>query len=189
MKQFAGKEIAAFLKAVDKHIGQPFRLDIIGGAAASLAFRMKSGTLDIDAANSVAKLEKACTAARKDTGLDIPLGTASVFDPPYEYESRMKRLKLPGLRRVQVFVPEKHDWALMKIVRLIDKDIEDIKEVSTRIGLNKAVLLKRFLEEMTQSIGRRSELVMNFLTMMEELHGKAEADRMEKAIKSHKNWK
>jgi hypothetical protein len=34
MKQFAGKEIAAFLRAVDKHLDQPFRLDIIGGAAA-----------------------------------------------------------------------------------------------------------------------------------------------------------
>lgn len=189
MKQFAGKEISTFLKAVDKHLDQPFRLDIIGGAAASLAFRIKSGTMDIDAANSVVKIEKASAAARKDTGLDIPLGTASIFDGPYEYESRMKRLPMAGLKRLQVFVPEKHDWVLMKIVRLIEKDIEDIKEVSAKVRLSKSVLLKRFLEEMTHVTGRRSELVMNFLTMMEELYGKKEADRMDKAIKGHKSWK
>lgn len=189
MKQFAGKEISEFLKGVDKHLDQPFRLDIIGGAAASLAFRIKSGTMDIDTANSAVQIEKACALARKDTGLDIPLGTASVFDGPYEYESRMKRLPIGSLKRLQVFVPEKHDWVLMKIVRLIDKDIEDIKQVSAKVRLNKSVLLKRFLEEMTHVIGRPSQLVMNFLTMMEELYGRAEADRMEKAIKSHKNWK
>lgn len=189
MKSYAGREITAFLRAVDPHLDQPFRLDVIGGAAASLAFRIKSGTLDIDAANSVARIEKACSAARKESGLDIPLETAAIYDAPYEYEGRMKRLRLRGLKKLQVFVPEKHDWALMKIVRLIDKDIEDIKEVWATMGLSKGVFLKRFLEEMTHVTGRRSELVMNFLTMMEELYGEPEADRMEQAIQAHRNWR
>src|SRR5579863_2197122 len=104
MKLLGGREISKFLMAVDKHLDQPFRLDIIGGAAASLAFRIKSGTMDIDAVNSVVQIEKASAAARKDTGLEIPLGTAGIFDGPYEYESRMKRLPIAGLRRLQVFV-------------------------------------------------------------------------------------
>mgnify|MGYP001616386803 CR=1 FL=1 len=137
MRPFVGKEISSFLRAIDKHLAHPFRLDVIGGAAALLAFRIKSGTLDIDAANSVVGIGKACKAARRDTGLDIPLGTAAIYDGPYEHESRMKRLRLRGLIRLQVFVPEKHDWALMKIVRLIDKDIEDIREVADKVGLQK----------------------------------------------------
>lgn len=189
MKQFAAREIVAFLRAVDAHLERPFRLDLIGGAAAALAFRTASGTLDIDAANSVAGIERACEAARRDSHLDIPLGTAGIHDGPYGHESRMRRVPVRGLKRLQVFVPEKHDWALMKIVRLIDKDIEDIKEVADTVGFSTSVFLKRFLEEMTRVIGRRSELVMNFLAMMEELYGEAEADEMERTIRSHKNLK
>jgi hypothetical protein len=49
--------------------------------------------------------------------------------------------------------------------------------------------VKRFLEEMTHVHGRRKDLIANFRTMMEQLFGKAEADRMEEKIKGHKNWK
>jgi hypothetical protein len=189
MKQFPGREIVRFLQAVDRHLDEPFRLDVIGGAAALLSFRIDSGTVDIDAANNVAGLQNACRAARDETGLDIPVSTAGIYDGPYFYERRMKRVPIRGLRKLQVFVPEKHDWALMKIVRLIEKDIEDIREVDEKAGFRRAVFLKRFLEEMTHVTGRREDLMFSFLTMMEELFGSEEAARMEKAIRTHKKWK
>ena len=188
MKQFPGREIVRFLQAVDRHLDEPFRLDVIGGAAALLSFRIDSGTVDIDAANNVAGLQDACRAARDETGLDIPVSTAGIYDGPYFYERRMKRVPIRGLRKLQVFVPEKHDWALMKIVRLIEKDIEDIREVDEKAGFRRAVFLKRFLDEMTHVTGRREDLIVSFLTMMEELFGSEEAARMEKAIRTHKKW-
>jgi hypothetical protein len=188
MKQYPGKDLALFLQAVDRHLPKPFRLDIIGGAAASLSFRIKSGTADIDAANNVGAIDGACEAARAETGLNIPLATAGIYDGPYGYEDRMKRLRLRGLKKLQVFVPEKHDWALMKIVRLIEKDIEDIKEVDQKIGFNRKIFLNRFVEEMTHVTGRREDLVFSFLAMMEELFGEKEAERMKQAIQSHPKW-
>lgn len=189
MKAFAGKELVTFLTAVDKHLEAPFRLEMIGAAAAILKFKIKRGTIDIDSTHSVSKLVKACEAAKADTGLDIPLQTVGIYDGPYEYESRLTRISVPKLKKLQIMVPEKHDWALMKIMRLSRKDIDDIQEVSHAVGFSKVTFLKRFLEEMTHVHGRKKDVIANFLTMMEQLYGKAEADDMEERIHSHKNWK
>lgn len=188
MKQYPGSDIARFLRALDRHLAKPFRLEVIGGAAALLSFRIDSGTADIDAANNVASIQKACAAAREETGLDIPLTSAGIYDGPYHYERRLRRIPLRGLKKLQVFVPEKHDWALMKTVRLIEKDIEDIREVHEKVGFSRPVFLERFLEEMTHVTGRREDLVQSFLAMMEELYGPDQAARMAKAVRSHKKW-
>lgn len=188
MKKFSGDEIRSFLRSVDGHAGRPCRLVVIGGAAAALSFRAEGGTFDIDTANDVDVLEEASRTARQETGLDIPLGMASVFEAPYEYESRLRKASLRGLRRLTVLVPEKHDWAFMKMVRLLDKDIEHIKAVSAGVGFDKKVFQERFLSEMTH-IEPQKRLVQDFLAMMEELYGEEEGNRMEIAIKAHRHWK
>jgi hypothetical protein len=188
VKHFVNAEISAFLRAVDRRLKAPFRLEMIGGAVALLCFKTKSGTLEIDTTHGIGKIESACEAARKETGLDIPVQAVSIYDAPCEYESRLTRLAQPKLSRLHIHVPEKHDWALMKIVRLNSKDIEDITEVSDSVGFSKDICLKRFLSEMTHVIGRPSELVLSFVVMMEKLYGKPEADRMETVIKNDRNW-
>jgi len=186
MKQFGSDEIARFLRAADKQMSKRFDVVIIGGAAAALSFGAESSTLDVDTATSVAPIEGAFEKARKETGLEIPIGRTPVFEAPYEYESRLKRLARRGLKKLRIFVPDKHDWAFMKIVRLYDKDIEDIKEVAAKIGFDKDLFLKRFIDEMTH-IEPAKRLVQYFVAMMEELYGKDEADKMEAAIR--KKWK
>ena len=182
MKEFGGAEIVTFLKAVDRHAKRPFRVVIIGGAAASLHYGAAGGTMDIDTANNVAELEPACEAARKETGLDIPVSSVPIAESPWQYEDRLQRVPIRGLKKLTVFVPDKHDWALMKITRLLEKDIEDIEEVSKTVGLDRAVFLDRFLKEMTH-IEPHERLIQQFLTMMEELFGESEAKLMEAAIK------
>src|SRR5712671_3276603 len=98
MKAFAGKELARFLTAIDEHLEKPFRLEVIGAAAAILAFKINRGTFDIDSTNDVRKIEKACQAARHTTGLDIPVQTVGIYDGPYEYESRLTRMSVPRLK-------------------------------------------------------------------------------------------
>jgi hypothetical protein len=187
MRRFTRDEIQAFLKALDPHAPKSSRLVIIGGAAASLSFGAPGGTIDIDTANNVDPLQRASEAARKKTGLPIPLGFATVFDAPYEYESRLTRVPLRGLRNLTVLVPEKHDWALMKIVRFEDKDLEHLKAASKSVGLHLRVLEQRFLTEMTHILPR-PRLVIHFLAMIEELFGDDEASRLQQAIKGHKFW-
>lgn len=182
MKTFVAGEIETFLRSLDRQLKEPFRLVVIGGAAAALSFKTTSGTLDIDAANDVSAIETASQTARAETNLVIPLSSVGgVFDAPYEYESRLGRVSISGLRRLEILVPEKHDWALMKIVRLNEKDRRDIREVRKEIGLEKAVFLSRMEGEMTH-VAPRKRLFDQFLVMMEELYGPAEADRMGKSL-------
>ena len=104
--------------------------------------------MDIDTITSVKDLEEAIRKAREETKLDIPLTMASVSEVPYEYESRLEEVPLPGIKRLKIRVPEKHDWALMKTARCNAKDIEDIREVKDAVGLDVDVLLERFVTEM-----------------------------------------
>lgn len=85
-------------------------------------------------------------------------------------------------------VPEKHDWALMKVVRFNQKDIEDLTEVSNAVGFDENVLLERFLNEMTSVLGRPSELVQSFVLLIEKLFGETEADKIESRVTSDKRW-
>lgn len=188
MKRFTRDELRAFLLALDKHAPKASRLVIIGGAAATLSFGAPGGTIDIDTATNTNDLEQACQAAKKETGLHIPLGYASVFEAPYEYESRLKRLSLRGLRKLKTLVPEKHDWALMKVVRFQDKDLEHIKAAAKSVKLDLKTFEERFLTEMTHILPRE-RLVLHFLAMIEELYGEDEAARLERSIKSHEHWK
>lgn len=189
MRLFTKNEFVRFFRAVDRGLPEPFRLDIIGEAVAILMFHAKSGTSDVDATTNVAPLEELFVAARAETGLDVDVGTTSVYDTPYNYESRVKRVHIPGLKKLQIFAPEKHDWALIKMTRLLEKDLEDIEEVYREVGFNKNIFMKRFLLEMTHVTGRREDLIYNFLTMMEELFGTSTAERAEKAIATHKLWR
>jgi hypothetical protein len=188
MKRFARNEIATFLGAVDRHAPKNSKVVIIGGAAATLSFGVTGGTIDIDTANRVTALQKAGEAAREATGLRIPMERATVFDAPRDYERRLKRLPLKGLRRLAVFVPEKHDWALMKIVRFEDKDLAHLKAASSAVGFELRIFEERFLSEMTHVLPRE-RLVTRFLAMIEELYGEPEASRLEAAIKKRRFWR
>jgi hypothetical protein len=187
--RFDRQHFERFLLALDRHLAGPFRLDIIGEAVAVLSFNAESGTEDIDAVSNVEPIENALKAARDETGLDIPLTTVAIYDAPYHYERRLKRVRIPGLTKLQVFAPEKHDWALIKITRFLRKDADDIMEVARTMGFDNKVFLKRFISEMTHVTGRREDLIYNFLTMMDEIFGNEEAIRMEGAIKRSKEWR
>lgn len=110
MQRRTPEELARFLRAVDRHLEQPERVVIIGGAAAALHYGARRATIDIDVATPVSPaLRSAIQRARNDTGLELPCEQSGVFDAPYKYEDRLRRIEGLGLERLQVFVPEKHD--------------------------------------------------------------------------------
>lgn len=187
MKRFDRNEIRSYLKALDRNAPKGSTVIIIGGAAAALSFGAESGTIDIDTANSVTSLEKACEAARKETGSGIPLARASVFDAPSGYKSRLQKVVLQDLQNLSVLVPEKHDWALMKVVRYEDKDAAHIGAAAASVGFDRKVFEERFLSEMTH-VEPRERLIIHFLAMMEELFGEEEAARIQRVIESGKRW-
>jgi hypothetical protein len=183
MKRFVSSELRKFLRSLDRHLPGPFSLIVIGGAAASLTLDPKKATVDIDTANKVGTIQGACNAAREETGLRIPLAFATTYEAPRSYEHRLKHILLPGLKRLKLLAPEKHDWALMKMARLAEKDIEDVKAVFRIRGFSKDVLLERFRTEMVGPGRPTDRLAIHFLAMVEKLWGPAEATRMEQAIR------
>jgi len=73
MNEFTQTEFEIFLRAVDRHLTSPFSLIIIGGCAAALAYHVERPSLDIDTWEETRQIEDACRAARRETGLQIPL--------------------------------------------------------------------------------------------------------------------
>lgn len=183
MRRFVGSEIKTFLKAVDANLAAPFRVVVIGGAAASLAFQSDRGTRDIDTINDSSPIRKAIEAAARATGLQIPVSPAGVWDGPYEYEDRLRRVRIRGLKRLQVFVPEVHDWVLMKSMRADERDLQAVKDVASRKKLDRRLLCDRFTTEMTHVMGAPKRIEGNFLAMIEYVFGVQAADDAERRIR------
>ena len=177
MRKFRRDELTRFLESLDTHLTEARRLVLIGGAAASLAYGIKRVTTDIDTIDDTADLEEALQLARSETGLDVPFQSVGTYDAPYHFEDRLESVDL-GLEKLQIVVPEKHDLALMKVVRGQDDDLEAIQQIADGVGLDRAMLVDRFKNEMTQAIGRPEQLRANFLSTIEMLYGEPEADRV-----------
>lgn len=182
MKKFSPREIETFLKAIDKHLSEPFTLIVIGGSAAALGYEVSRYTHDIDTVNEVAEIQSAYEAAKLETGLEIPMGPARVADFHYEYEDRREEVNLPGLHRLRILVPEKHDLILSKVVRGQQNDLDTIKEIAGNNVLDFETLVSRFSTEMTHVIANPSTLRLNFLATIETVFGKEKADRAEERI-------
>jgi hypothetical protein len=68
-RAYGADEIRAFLCAVDRHLTQRVRLEIIGGCAAALAHGARSTTTDLDTFNAVDnELTQAVDRANEETG-------------------------------------------------------------------------------------------------------------------------
>lgn len=182
MKQFDQNELTRFLQSLDRHLLQPRDIVLIGGAAASLAYNIARTTTDIDTTHSVADIEEALALARKETGLDVPFQVVGIFDAPYSYEDRLTSLSL-GFERLRILVPEKHDLVLMKTVRGQDNDIEAIRQIAKEVGLDRSVLVDRFINDMTHVHGDSRFLRGNFLAVIEALYGESVASELDSELR------
>jgi hypothetical protein len=170
-RRYTQVELLTFLKAVDEHLEASADLLIIGGAAASLRYGAISTTRDIDTWNDIPdSVMKAADRARTATGLPVPMERAAVADAPYHYEDRTLAAPI-HFKKLRVSVPERHDLALMKIVRGYRHDIDVILEMHRREPLSLNTLIDRFENEMGHVIKDERELRMQFRLLIEELFG------------------
>jgi len=185
MKTFSSGDIGVFLKAVDDELVQPFRLLIIGGGAASLAYGVRTHTRDIDTLNTedFQFISEICKTVREKTGLDIPVSDVTVADAPYHFEDRLIRDTSLNLQNLIIFFPEKHDLVLMKIIRGDAHDFQHIREIADSVGLKYSVLSERFADEMGHVISDPDRLRLNFLCMIENVFGEDKAEETEKIIR------
>lgn len=172
MRRFRASELKRFLRAVDRNLSSPFRLVIIGGSAALLGYGVNRITQDIDIWGSeFRKIGSALAAAKAETGLEIPVEYPGVEDAPYDFEDRLKVLRISGLDRLLVLIPEKHDLVLMKMIRGEEPDLEVAEEIKEKRGLDPATLITRYLLEMKHITGDLRRIDLNFLALMDRLFG------------------
>ena len=169
MSHYPRLELVRFLKAVDHALAGAADVVIIGGAACAIRYGVLNATRDIDTWRALpASLSEAVVSARETTGLAIPFGPAGVADGPHGFESRLVRV-LPQLKRLRVRVPERHDLALMKMVRGYEHDLEAIESMHQRRALRLDTLLERLESEMGSVVGHPTRLRGNFLNLVERL--------------------
>jgi hypothetical protein len=180
MASHSATDLERFLRELDRNLTGRHVLIIIGGAAASMAYHASRTTHDIDTANPVqGPVQRAAEAARQTTGLNIPMTYASIFDGPVNYEDRLQTQTHLGLDHLLVRVPERHDLALMKVIRGEEHDLQVIREMHEHEALSLDVLLGRFQHEMTHVMGQLSMIRLNFLALIELLFGKDQAAKVE----------
>ena len=184
MKRYTEEQIIEFLKAIDRNLASKQEIVIIGGTAATLAYKFKEATQDIDTANSIEKLRAAIKIAVKETGFDIPVSKSGVFDAPYEYESRLVPFGPKLFKNLIVKVPEAIDLILMKTMRLEAHDLSAIKQIIKEKSVTPEKLLKRFNAEMDHVTKPRSDIEFNFLAMIEDCFGEDAKEKCAARISS-----
>jgi hypothetical protein len=175
MQRFEARELRRFLKAVDDSLDHGFELWRTGGSAAALGYGVRIATKALDTLDARHRsIAHALEAARQSTGLNVPIDVAATYDAPRDFEERGKIVPIEGLKRLVVKVPEKHDLVLMKMVRGEEPDLEVAEAILSLHGLDKDLLLDRYLNEMDAVIGQREIADLNFLALVFRLYGEGE---------------
>jgi hypothetical protein len=167
MKMFGREQVLQFLTEIDALLEEPVAMEIIGGAAALLAYGATSPTKDVD---SLANIDESIRRAAALTTHRIRLDRATVADPPYNYEDRRVMLDLP-FRKLVVWVPERHDLFLMKAMRSSKHDEEVLQEMHKVEPFDLEMIVTRYNEEMSQAIGDHKILDLHIQLLVEKLFG------------------
>ena len=103
---------------------EPFDIYIIGGSACILGEYTTRATMDIDFIDLgyPSKYGKAFSLLRDYDMLEYE---STILSPTY----KNRAIKLEGFEHINVYILSKEDVAISKIIRLAEKDIEDLNQI------------------------------------------------------------
>ena len=181
---FNRDELVRFLTELDQELSRHTDLVIIGGASLTLAYNFLNTTIDMDLLNKItADLFEAIEKAKSKTHLDVRVSTVGVYAQILNMEQRLVSPPDMLFKNINLYVPEKHDLALLKAARLEPRDMEDIRGLHNADSLNPETLFQRFKAEVLPlNSGDDNLLKGKFLEMIEMLFGEDMADAMESKI-------
>jgi hypothetical protein len=171
---------------VDEELTEPHQLVVIGGAAIGMIYAPRYETEDLDSttqSDTVLReaIERGRAKMRERERLEPyePLVQFTmVFNAPYEYEDRLRALRIRGLRYLRVVIPERHDIALMKTSRGQSRDRNALAAMHARRKFDLRTLVARYDETRQVYVGNVRELRLNFLALVGELFGEDAADKL-----------
>jgi hypothetical protein len=180
------------LKLVDAELSERHDLVIVGGAAIGLKYASTHLTSDIDSVTSTrdralwSAIGRACRKLQEQEGLRRPphVGYIGVsFEPPEDWERRRRKVPL-SLRRLRVYVPERHDLALSKVSRGLSRDFAALKAMHNAAPFRLRTLVERYEEARLMRVGDNRRFKANFLALAAELFGEDTAVRVEPGLRS-----
>ena len=147
MRDLGRAEIEAFLRAVDAQLTRPVEVIVVGGAVIALRFVGTHFTSDIDVWGSVdERLQAAVAAVNEKAVRAMPVQPVHVGSAPRTFEDRLVRVEIAGLKRLGVYVPEAHDFAIMKLARGYAHDLDAVEDVHRAAPLRLDTLVARYEE-------------------------------------------
>lgn len=175
-------ELQSGLKsASSKHV----RILLIGGGAIALGYGAAYGTVDIDTMEAEARFLQAWAAVSARTSKPLPaLHEVAVADAPINFEDRLQRIQVlrPGSQEkmacLQIDVPERHDLAMMKIVRGEERDSVGLSALHEAQPLDPARLIELYRTEMKHIVGNMKDFRLKFLHIFSVLFGKKAAEQL-----------
>lgn len=125
---------------------EPFDIYIIGGGACILGEYTTRATLDIDFVDLSypAKYGKVFTLLRDYDMLEYQ---STILSPKY----KERAAKLKDFKYINVYILSKEDVAVSKIIRLAQKDIEDLDQIIPNCN-------KKILNDIIQEVLNREDL-------------------------------
>jgi hypothetical protein len=188
--RFPGASGAGCSSVIDAELEEDVSMVVIGGAAIALKYASRHLTRDLDTITSLAgtlaaAVKRAQHALQIQDGLaDPPLvGSVGVYDAPECFEKRCTRLQLRGSRHLSVYIPERHDLALMKTSRCDERDLAALAAIHDRRPFKLKTLVERYNE--MQFTGPPAQLRSRFLLLVARLFGDRQAEGLEMTLGLH----
>ncbi len=172
MRRFSRIEFERFLRLIDAELSKECSIVVIGGAAVGLAYHGAHATADLDLwGRAEDAFWRAVEAANTKLPQPIPVQPAPIAQPPHEFEDRLVELRLRGLTQLHVWIPERHDLAILKAGRADAHDLDAIEEIHRVQPLKLKTLVERYYETKDHVIGPPSRFKLSFLAMVARLFG------------------
>jgi hypothetical protein len=170
----------SFLTELDALLPGPIELHCLGGFVVSEFYGLSRATADIDVlvVRQSVDLKTLVTLGGRDSALTAKHGlyidVVTVAAVPENYQERLVDYEVTGLRHLRLRALERHDLALAKLSRNLDRDIEDVKRLAVGPGLDVDVLRRRYNDELRPQLARpeREDLTLDlWIEIIEELQG------------------
>lgn len=161
---FGRDEILAFLREIDSRLNRPAGMEIIGGAAALLAYGARTPTKDINVRGVDASILDAAAMVSRQ----IPISNVDVLVTT-GYEDARERLTAP-FRHLIVWVPCRYHLLLMKAIRASRRDLDVIVEMHRAKPFDVEVIVERWNDQVPRTF-EGMDAVEHLCLIIEKLFG------------------
>lgn len=162
------ENLLTILKEMDKVTNlfqlEPFDIYILGGGACILGEYTTRATLDVDFVNLdyPAKYGRVFTVLRDYDMLDY---ASTILSPRYQERA----IKLEGFCNIHVYILSKEDVVVSKIIRLAEKDEEDLNQMVPKCNKTRLnTIIKEILERKDLLESKRVEFERKLVIFREK---------------------